>query len=99
VFPASIHDRALDHGEGVRPGLEDVARSQSKDVSSQAFGEEVSVAIYRKSILTVPHSSIDVDAEALINQQIPMSHAGHEWLRLDCVSGTNQSNSHDGLIA
>jgi hypothetical protein len=82
-----IPNSAFDHGESVRPRLEDVARPQSEHVPPKPFDVDIAVPIVCESVLTLmPFPSVNVEAEAFVDEKILAAHSGYVRLSLDAVS-------------
>jgi hypothetical protein len=94
-----IEQRPLYHRKGVRPGIEDMGRPQSQHVPAESFRENVAIAIYRESILTVPFPPIDINAEAVVDQEIAVPHSRNQGLGLHVVTDKDEPQSHDRFIA
>lgn len=72
-----IGHHAVDHGERVRPRVEDVARAQPERVPAETFGVEVAISVDCELVRAVPSPSVDFDADAVFDDEILVPQPGH----------------------
>jgi hypothetical protein len=99
-LPQRVGDRAVDDGESVRPGVGDVCRAQSDHDSAESDNVQVSIAIQHVTVLrTVPGAAVDLESDAVLDDEIFVTHAGYGALCLNVIADSLQPEAHDRLVA